>query len=180
MEHLDRALSENLRILAQVLHEICQRNSRQEACPVPMSRNQLYILRMLASAGELPIGEIARTLDISNAAASKNIDRLQEGGFVERRSHPQDRRSHDVLLLEAGRKVAAAYDLILDKKQRALMANFTVEEKAVLLDLVRRIIRCTLADERNTDRICRQCGGRCGDDCVVGNARGSSAPFRTT
>lgn len=179
MANLDTALSENLRILAQVLHEICQRNSRQEACSLPLSRNQLYILRMLASAGEQQIGEIARTLDISNAAASKNIDRLQEWGFVERRFHPQDRRSHEVSLLDAGRQVAAAYDLVLDKKQRALMGNFTVQEKTILLDLVRRIIRYTLADERNTDQICRQCGGRCGEDCVIGSIRGDSASSRT-
>lgn len=156
MGNLDTALSENLRILAQVLNEICQRNSRLQACPVPLSRNQMYILQVLAGAGELQIGQIARTLGVSNPAASKNVDRLQELGFVERRSHPQDRRSHEVVLKEAGRQVAAAYGLILDQKQRTLMGNFTEDEKTALLDLIRRVIRHVLADETGSDTLTRQ------------------------
>ena len=120
----------------------------------------------------MPIGEIARNLDISNAAASKNIDRLEEWGFVTRRAREKDRRTFQVGLQDAGRQIVATYDEIQDRKQQALMDQFTEEEKTELLGLVRRVIRHTLADEHNTDLICRQCGGRCGDECVVSNCRG--------
>lgn len=165
-------LSENIRILAQVIHEVCQRNTRKESCSVPLTRNQIYILRMLAQAGEMPIGEIARTLEISNAAASKNIDRLQDWGFVARRTRKRDRRSFQVGLQDAGRQVVASYDEIQSRKQLALMDQFTEEEKTVLLGLVGRVIRHTLADEHNTDLICQQCGNRCGEECVVSECRG--------
>lgn len=171
MDRLDTSLSENIRILAQVIHETCQGNTRRDACPYPLTRNQLSILRMLAFTGDMQILEIARTLEISNAAVSKNIDRLEEWGLVSRGSCPQDRRCSEVKLNDQGRSVVSAYDSLLDRKQQSLMDQFTREEKFLLLDFVRRVIRFTLAAELDASTVCPRCGGRGGNDCLVCNSK---------
>ena len=172
MHDLDSVLRENIRIMAQVITEVCQRNTRGQLSDPPLSRNQFYLLNILAKSGGFPVGELARILDISNAATSKNIDRLEALGYVGRSVNASDRRSMEVSLTPAGTMFVEEFERITAEKQKPLMAAFTEEEKTLLLGLLRRVIRHTLADEQNCDLICLQCGGRCGSECSVEDLAG--------
>ena len=175
MSELDSVLQENIRIMAQVVTEICQRNTRKQASDIPLSRNQCYILKILATSGEFLISELARILDMSPAAASKNIDRLEQLGLVVRQAHSGDRRSLEVKLQDKGRQIVEEVTQITVRKMGPLMAQFSEAEKTQLLGYLQRVVKYTLADENNTDLICLQCGGRCGDECVVQAGRGACA-----
>ena len=171
MDRLDTSLSENIRILSQVIQETYQGNTRRDACSYPLTGNQLRILRMLAFTGDMQNCEIAKSMQISTAAVSKNIDRLEEWGLVSRRPCPEDRRCFAVILNDQGRTVVSAYDALLTRKQQSLMDQFTREEKLVLLDFVRRVIRFTLAAELDAETTCPRCGGRGTNDCLVCNSK---------
>ena len=180
MSELDAVLQENIRIMAQVITEICQRSTRKQATDHPLSRNQYYILKILATSGEFLISELARILDISPAAASKNIDRLEQLELVVRQAHQGDRRSQEVKLLDEGHRIIAEFDRITMQKQIPLMAQFSEAEKTLLLDFLRRVVKYTIAEENNTDLICLQCGGKCGEECVVESGAGACAPHEKT
>ena len=173
MNQLEKSLSENIRIMAQAITEICQRSTLENACSIPINRNQFTILKILSNGGSFQIKVLARLLDISNAAVSKNIDRLTKLGLVTRRTNPDDRRRLEIILLEPGREIVAQYDRILEEKQKHLMKQFSCEEKEVLLGLLKRVIRFTLAEEQDIDMICLQCAGLCGDSCVIESREGS-------
>jgi len=173
MENLDEILGTNIRIMAQTITEVCLRSTLALACPVALTRNQFSILKITACGNSLPISILAGLLDISNAAVSKNIDRLAHLGLVVRKTDPRDRRRHEIILLDPGRDIVRAYDRILEQKQTHLMEQFSPWEKAVLLGLLQRVIRFTLAEEQDTEMICLQCGGHCGDHCVVAPATGT-------
>ena len=111
-------------------------------------------------------------MDISSAAVSKNIDRLEHLGLVARHAKPEDRRSLEILLLENGLAILQEFDRILGEKQKHLMDQFSRREKEDLLDLVKRVIIFTLAEEQDTEVICLQCGGNCGDTCVIESCKG--------
>ncbi|HOX27010.1 MAG TPA: MarR family transcriptional regulator [Candidatus Krumholzibacteria bacterium] len=175
MARLDRHVSQNIGILAQVVADICQRSTLDEACGGTLSRNQFTILRILTARREVTIGRIARILGVSNAAASKNVDRLVRLGFVDRLATPGDRRRFAIALLPAGRAIVAGYDRIMAEKQSRLLENFTIEEKETLLDLLRRVIQHTLADDQDVDLVCFQCAGECGDECVLSRRLGAGA-----
>lgn len=67
------------------------------------------LLRLLrADHGQLPMGELARTLLYSSGAATKLIDRLVVLGLVERFRDPDDGRVVLVELTETGRAKALA------------------------------------------------------------------------
>lgn len=172
MNRLDRSLSENIRIMALVVTEICQRNTLEMATDSNLTRNQFTILRALSSDQEFQLTDLARLLDISNAAVSKNIDRLEQLSLLAKRINPGDRRSLELVLLEDGRKALGRFDAILTEKQKHLMGQFSTEEKELLIDLLRRVITFTLSEEQNTELICLQCGGNCGDYCVVESTLG--------
>jgi DNA-binding MarR family transcriptional regulator len=167
MNRLDRSLSENIRIMALVVSEICQRSTLQMASGSNLTSNQFTILRALSSDRDFQITDLARLLDISTAAVSKNIDRLGLQNLVVRRTNPEDRRSLELVLLKGGWDVLGRFDEILTEKQKHMMEEFTTREKEVLVDLLRRVITFTVSEEQNTELICLQCGGNCGDNCVV-------------
>ena len=175
MAGIDRILLENIRITAQVITEVCQRNTRNQVSEQPLSRNQYYILKILPVSGEFLMNELARFLDISPAAASKNIDRMEQMGLVRRRPRTGDRRSLEVVLLDPGRAIVDEFDRITMKKQASMLSQFSPAEKEELLGYLQRIVRYTLAEESNTDLICLQCGGRCGDECIVASGLGVCA-----
>ena len=175
MNSLDRILSENIRIMAQIVADICHRSTRKMASPINLTGNQFTILKVLSTEGDFHIGDLARLLDISTAAISKNITRLVELGLVARKAKPGDRRSHEIVLLPAGWKIVREFDLILAEKQKHVMDQFTDEEKKILLKLVQKVINYTIAEEQDMDLICLQCAGNCGDSCVIESCSGLCA-----
>ena len=172
MAKLDRELSENIRIMAMVVGDICHRSTLQKASPINLTRNQYTILKILSTEGDFQISDLAKLLDISNAAISKNIDRLEQLGLVARQTKPDDRRSLELILLDKGLGILNEFDRILGEKQKHLMEQFSLQEKENLLDMVKRVIIFTLAGEQNTEVICLQCGGNCGDSCVIESCKG--------
>jgi len=172
MSDLDQELSVNIRIMAQVIGDICHRSTLQLASPIHLTLNQFSILRILTTDGDFQISALAKLLDISSAAVSKNIDRLEQLSLVARQTKPEDRRSLEIILLEDGLEVLQEFDRILGEKQEHLMDQFSRQEKEDLLDLMKRVIRFTLAEEQDTDLICLQCGGKCGDSCVIESCKG--------
>jgi len=180
MTLLDNIVGQNLRILSQVMCEICQRSTLDEASEGELSRNQFTILKIISSQGELPLREIARILGISNAAASKNIERLVSLEMVQRKSDPDDRRRVALALRPGGHQIIQQHDEISGRKLSKLMDHFSVKEKMTLLDYLKRIIRFTIADEQDIDMVCFQCNGECGDECVVSELEGTCTLERRT
>ncbi|MBD3222498.1 MarR family transcriptional regulator [bacterium] len=170
---LDTMLGETLRILTQALGNICQRSTLREASDGEITQNQLSILMMLRRRDHLTATELARILNISNAAITKIIDRLATLDLVSREPHPSDRRSMSLVMRPAGHRFLDRYDEITARKLAVILEDFDSAEKEQLLGFIRRIVQSTLANEQDVDLICYTCGGRCGDPCVLQHRRGS-------
>ena len=56
-------------------------------------RGQYYCLMVLSNAGELNQKELAHLLGIRPSSAGELIAKLEQKGWVRRKSHPSDRRS---------------------------------------------------------------------------------------
>lgn len=176
---LDAIIGESLRIMTQAVGDICQRSTLREASDGTLNANQFAMLRILSQHDDATASEFARLLAISNAAISKNIDRLAAMGLVARGVHPSDRRSMSLVLQPAGRELLERFDRIADRKVSGILAQFSADEKTRLLDYIQRIVRFTLSDEQDVDAICYQCGGRCGDNCILEDRAGSCSLKRT-
>lgn len=67
-----------------------------------LSETELRALEHLVEAPSAP-GELARLLDVSTAASTGIVDRLERRGHVQRRPHDQDRRRTEVHVTDGGR-----------------------------------------------------------------------------
>lgn len=94
-------------------------------------------LAVLEHLSRMPLGpaEIARLLEVSTAAATGIVDRLQARGHVERRAHSEDRRRTGVHLTASGREEVLNHllpmflalkdlDDAFDESERAIVARY--------------------------------------------------------
>ena len=79
-------------------------------------RSQHFVLMHLSHCeGGIPQSEIAKKLDISSAAATVTLQKLEKSGLIERRTADGDARAKMITLTEAGRKtVEQTHGLFLE------------------------------------------------------------------
>lgn len=94
----------------------------------------LRYLMAAQSAGRVATpGSIAEHLGISPAAATKLLDRLEAGGHVRRRPHPDDRRSTAVEITSSTRASARASVGRSHARRFDAVAGLSAEDRAAVL-----------------------------------------------
>jgi MarR family transcriptional regulator, organic hydroperoxide resistance regulator len=120
--------------------------SRQRIPGSDVTPRMLGMLRHLAVAGPLSVGEQARHHGLSRATATELVDRLESKGLVARIRDARDRRRVFVSLTEAGRARAAAHPEVLgcDGLLRAV-EHMSPSDRAALITGLRALL--TAAEE---------------------------------
>ncbi|GGD10126.1 MarR family winged helix-turn-helix transcriptional regulator [Nocardioides daphniae] len=118
-----RAVREITRIGARLHHVLSRRTG--------LSTTDLTALELLSREMMGP-AEMARHLDVSTAAATGVVDRLEARGHVERRPIPGDRRRTGVHITDAGRREAWVHLTPMFAALQANDAQFTEAERAVV------------------------------------------------
>ena len=169
----DRNLSELLRISSFIVTEICEHQFLEEASTIPLSKNQYYILKMLANSTVFNLSDLADILSVSNAAIGKNIDKLVHHKLVIRRFAKADRRSARVSIATKGKDIIEKYHELKISKQAEIFRQYTKKDKEKFAEYLKSFISNTLHEDMDTDILCLQCTGFCGDDCVVEEKKGT-------
>ena len=74
---------------------------------VPLQSSQYPFLAALDGVGPLTVGELARSLGITQPAVTRTLSRLIEIALVESRPSPDDQRQRVVALTAAGRRLVS-------------------------------------------------------------------------
>jgi DNA-binding MarR family transcriptional regulator len=112
----------------------------------------LNCLNILALAGSMTAGELARETGLTTASITGVLDRLEEAGFVRRERDPGDRR-RVIVRLDAARglrDVAPVFAPVVEAWRTAAEA-YTDEQLTLILDFqhqLERIMRDRLIDLR--------------------------------
>lgn len=88
----------------------------------PSDTRGLRALDLLARGPRSP-GEIGAALQLSSAAVTGLVDRLEEAGLAQRRAHPTDRRRVQVELKDRARRFGAAHLRPLLQRTRSAIAE---------------------------------------------------------
>lgn len=98
---LKREIAFSLNDVARLLKTYADQRARDFG----MTRAQWAVLARVERAEGLKQCELADTLDLQPITLTRLIDRLCEGGLIERRSDPEDRRAKRLYLTSAARPV---------------------------------------------------------------------------
>src|SRR6266566_1669301 len=116
---------------------------------IGINATDLNCLNIVALAGPMTAGELARATGLTTASITGVLDRLEEGGFVRRERDPKDRR-RVIVTLNPGpglREIGPTFGPLV-RAWREAAAGYADEELRLLLDFQRRfegIVRDQLA-----------------------------------
>src|SRR5260370_5768056 len=98
---LEREVAFNINDVARLLKTYADQRARD----LGMTRDEWAVLARVERSEGLKQCELADTLDLQPITLTRLIDRLCDGGLIERRSDPDDRRAKRLYLTPAARPV---------------------------------------------------------------------------
>ncbi|MEJ3745963.1 MarR family transcriptional regulator [Actinomycetes bacterium KLBMP 9797] len=97
-----------------------------------LSVAQFASLLLLAEEPGMSVAELARKVSTARQSANEMLGGLERAGLIERRPHPQDRRSQQIFLTPAGEERLAAAGPEVKAVEDRLSAGFTPDNLAVV------------------------------------------------
>lgn len=101
--------------------------------------SQKRILIILYEAGSMTQRALTKRLGIMPGSASEVIAKLEHAGLVKRTPNPDDRRTADIRLTDAGRELALEAARQRKKRHEEMFSCLSYEEKQVMLSLLEKI-----------------------------------------
>jgi DNA-binding MarR family transcriptional regulator len=174
---------EKVRLIQQVMgaaHVFCTAMSEmleytlEEATDEPLAMSQVKLLLLIARPGQrYKVSDVAEFLDVTNAAASRAIDRLVQRGLVDRTVSTGDRRAVDLALTPQGETLLRRFTERRNEELLARLGQYPEEKlqrATELLDEV-TVLLLDLGSRGLGDR-CLRCGIHFRDGCVVRDVLG--------
>ena len=127
--------------LLRVLHWCTDQNMTAALETMELTAAQGHIMGYLAHQSEPPCSrDLEAEFQLSHPTVSGLLGRLEQKGFIEQRSDPEDRRKKRIYVLEKGRAChRLMHDTIMENEQR-IVRGFTPEEQAQFADFLSRAI----------------------------------------
>jgi MarR family transcriptional regulator, transcriptional regulator for hemolysin len=104
-----------------------------------LTRAQCRTLGYLARNEGINQAGLADLLEIRPMTLVRQIDRMQEAGWIERRPDPTDRRARRLFLTDKARPVLSRIWDVATETQDQVLAALSPNEAESLIDLLRRV-----------------------------------------
>lgn len=154
-------------IFASAVSDIIEQRLLEEVSGGQVTASQLKLLKLVAMADSHTIGDVASFLGVSNAAASKAVDRLVRRSLLRRTEGQKDRRVMHLSLPRSGRRLLAAYEAAKRRKLAGIFVQFPREELRRTSELLDRLSAGIVDHSANPEELCLQCGIYFRERCLV-------------
>jgi len=154
-------------VFTSAVEEILERGILEEIAGKRLTLSQFKLLRMVALTDARTISDVALFLGVSNAAASKAVDKLVRRKLLRRTEGQPDRREICLSLTESSRRLLAAYDEKKDRKLAEVFRGFPNDELRRAARLLDRLSAGLVDHHSSPDEVCLQCGIYFREKCVV-------------
>ena len=121
--------------------------SRQLEKSVGLTVPQLVVLKEVADANGVPIGQIARQISLSQATVTTIVDRLEQRGAVARSRTETDRRRVLVTLTDLGAELIRNSPTILQEEFLLAFSELETWEQTQMLATLQRIAAMMKAED---------------------------------
>lgn len=152
-------------LFSSALTEVLQAGLLRQVSDSNLSFSHLKLLQLLSVAKTQTIGELASFLGISNAAASKMVEKLVQRGFLSRAVGSRDRRAAHVSLTPRSRHLLIEYERRRREKLARVFRGHSASELRKLARLLDQVTAAIVNHSARPDEICLHCGiyfrGRC-------------------
>jgi MarR family transcriptional regulator for hemolysin len=107
--------------------------------PQPITRTQWWVLTHVNRNDGITQRELALRMEITEGACTSIINRLRQGGWVERRVDAADRRQNFIFLTSAGRDIIHVHRGALDHVHEQIFGGMSVEDGVKIIDILSKL-----------------------------------------
>lgn len=136
-------------VLSQVAR-LMRRSFDERARAIGVTRPQWQVLSVLHRMEGINQGGLAEVLEVEPITAGRMIDRMQDGGLVERRADPADRRAWRLHLTERGNELLQQLQPLAEETADLALEGVAEADMEKLLDVL-ETMRLNLTRNRAGD-----------------------------
>jgi DNA-binding MarR family transcriptional regulator len=140
--------------------------------------SQMKLLKLVNLTEAQTIGDVAAFLGISNAAASKAVDRLVRRMLLRRSEGEADRRAIHLSLTQPGKRLLAAYDAVRRRKLQQVFGKFESADLLAAAALLDRLSAQIVHEGADGEQMCLQCGLYFREKCVMRRLLSRRCPYQ--
>jgi DNA-binding MarR family transcriptional regulator len=159
-------------MFSSAVDELVER-SLEEASSHQLTLSQVKLLLLISPPGKrFRVMDVAEFLGVTNAAASRSIDRLVQRGLVDRTVTPEDRRAVDLSLTP---RASALLERFTEVRNRELLRRLgkqsaaKLERATALLDELSLLL---VDPDDHTGERCLRCGIHFRQECLLKDVEG--------
>jgi len=163
-------------IFTSAVNDLMEEQLRQ-VTGAKVTFSQLKLLKMVSLTDGYTVGSVAAFLGVSNAAASKAVDRLVRRGLIHRAEAEDDRRAVRLSLTERGRRLLASYDAASGKALQQVLGASPPEQLRETAELLDRLSVGIVNRANGADEVCYRCGIHFRERCLLRETVGRNCHF---
>jgi DNA-binding MarR family transcriptional regulator len=154
-------------VFAASVNDVIEERLLRDVGPPQLTFSQFKLLKLVAHTDAQTIGDVAAFLRVSNAAASKAVDKLVRQGLLVRKEDQGDRRAIQLSLTASSRRVLAAYNAAKDRKLASVFRQYSAEDLQRTAELLDRLTAGIVDHTAKEEEVCLQCGIYYRKKCLV-------------
>lgn len=154
-------------VFATAVTEIVEEKLLHEVAGETLTLSQFKLLKLVANTDAHSIGDVAAFLGVSNAAASKAVDKLVRRKLLVRTEGQADRREAELSLPPRTQRLLAAYDAARDQRLAEVFRSFSPAELQRTAEILDRLSAGIVDHNAQPEEVCLQCGIYFREKCLV-------------
>jgi DNA-binding MarR family transcriptional regulator len=153
-------------VFASAVNGVIEARLLRDVAGDQVTVSQLKLLKLVAMTDAQTIGDVALFLSVSNAAASKAVDKLVRRKLLRRAEGAKDRRVIHLSLTPASHRLLEAYEEAKGHKLQHIFGKFSEDDLRRTSDLLDRL-SAGIVEHNGADEMCLQCGIYFRERCLV-------------
>ncbi len=154
-------------VFASAVEEVVETRLWEEVAGRRLAFSQFRLLKLVALADAHTINDVGSFLGVTNAAASKAVDKLVRRRLLRRREGKPDRREIRLSLTESGKRLLAAYEQRKARKLAEIFRGYSEDELNRTANLLDRLSAGLVDHHSHNGDVCLQCGIYFRNQCLV-------------
>jgi DNA-binding MarR family transcriptional regulator len=154
-------------VFATAVNDIIEGKLLREIAGKQLTISQFKLLKLVANTDAHSIGDVAAFLGVSNAAASKAVDKLVRRKMLVRTERTLDRRTTELSLTRRSARLLAAYEEAKNRRLADVFRSFSAAELQRTADILDQLSAGIVDHGANPEEICFQCGIYFREKCLV-------------
>lgn len=154
-------------VFASAVSDVIEARLLREVAGDRVSVSQIKLLTLVAVKDFHSVSDVALFLGVSNAAASKAVDKLARRKLLRRDEAEKDSRVIHLSLSPAGRKILEAYDQAKERKLATLFRDVSSKDMRRTADPLDRLSTGIVDHHAQAGEMCMQCGLYFRERCLL-------------